>query len=125
MTNPVFQEMSERVRDKVRGFRALAVVSLDGIILDQVVVHPVVDAEALSEYATLLRIADRTSQDTRMGELMETVWIADRSVALTRRVSSDSFLILVADPDVPTGQARYALKQAARRLRPEFESVDT
>ena len=125
MTNPVFQEMSERVRDKVRGFRALAVVSLDGIILDQVVIHPVVDDEALSAYATLLRISDRTSQDTRMGELMETVWIADRSVALTRRVSSDSFLVLVSDPDVSTGLARYALKQAARRLRTEFESVDT
>jgi predicted regulator of Ras-like GTPase activity (Roadblock/LC7/MglB family) len=125
MTNPVFQEMSERVRDKVRGFRALAVVSLDGIILDQVVIHPVVDDEALSEYATLLRISDRTSQDTRMGELMETVWIADRSVALTRRVSSDSFPVLVSDPDVSTGLARYALKQVARRLRTEFESVDT
>lgn len=124
MTNPLFQDISDRVREKVRGVRALAVVSLDGIILDQVIGNPVVDAEALLEYATLLRIADRTSEDTRMGELTETLWIADRSLALTRRVSSDSFLVLIADPDVPTGQARYALKQAARRLRPEFERAD-
>ncbi len=124
MSNALFREISERVRNKISGFQALALVSVDGNIVDQVAVDPVVDAEALAEYATLLRIADHTAEDTGTGELSETAWVADRSLVLTRRISPDNFLILVADPDTQTGQARYVLRQAAWRLRPAVEETE-
>ena len=124
MSNALFREISERVRDKISGFRALALVSIDGGIVDQFAVDPSVDAEALAEYATLLRIADHTAEDTGTGELSETAWVADRTLVLTRRISPDNFLILVADPDTQTGQARYALRQAVWRLRPAVEEAE-
>ena len=124
MSNALFREISARVRDKISGLRALALVSIDGSIVDQFSVDPSVDAEALAEYATLLRIADHTAEDTGTGELSETSWVAARTLVLTRRISPDNFLILVADPDTQTGQARYALRQAAWRLRPAVEEAE-
>ena len=121
MSDALFREISERVRDKISGFQALAIVSIDGSIVDQVALDPSVDSEALAEYATLLRIANHTAEDTGTGELSETAWVADRTLVLTRRLSPYNFLILVADPDTQTGQARYALRQAAWRLRRAVE----
>ena len=124
MSNALFREISERVRDKISGLRVLALVRVDGSIVDQFAVDPSVDAEALAEYATLLGIADHTTEDTGTGELSETACVADRTLILTRHISPDNSLILFEDPDTQTGQARYALRQAAWRLCPAVEEAE-
>ena len=117
----LFQEVCESVRQKLGGFRALALVSLDGRIVAEVVEDRTLDPETLLEYATLLRIAHRTSEDTRAGELSEICWTSEQGVVLMRRVSHDSFLTLVGGPGLRTGLGRYLLRRAAWRLRPQFE----
>jgi predicted regulator of Ras-like GTPase activity (Roadblock/LC7/MglB family) len=121
MTASILEEASDRLRRKVSGFRALAMVSLDGSITDHVSADASVDSEMLEEFATLLRIAYRTSEDARAGELRETCWISDQCTVLTRRVSDDTFLIFVGAPQVLTGLARYVLKQAAWQLHIQLE----
>ena len=96
----LFDEVSETVREGIPGFRALALVSLDGGLTEHNIADPSLTPDILSEFATLIRIAHHTSEDTRSGELLETSWTADRSVVLARRVTADSFLILVGEPEL-------------------------
>lgn len=114
----LLREVTERIEARIHGVRALALVNLDGSITEQVTTAPDVDPEILSEYVTLLRIAHRTSEDLRTGELLESSWASDRSIILTRRVSSEVFLILIGEPDISAGLARYVLRQTAARLQP-------
>ncbi len=81
------------------------------------------DPETLSEFATILRIAQHTSEDTAAGQLSEMSWTADRSLVLARRVSGESFLILAGDPGLRVGFAWYLLRRAAWELRPQFEKA--
>ena len=119
----LFYEVSETVREEVPGFRALALVSLDGGLTEHDIADQSLPPDILSEFATLIRIAHHASEDTRNGELLETFWTADRSIVLARRVTADSFLILVGEPELRTGFARYVLRRAAWQLRPQFESA--
>ena len=118
-----FYEVCRTVREEIPGFRALALVALDGGLREHDIADPSLTPDTLSEFATLLRIVHHTSEDTRTGELVETSWTADRSIVLARRVTSDSFLILVGEPELRTGFARYVLRRAAWQLRPQFESA--
>jgi predicted regulator of Ras-like GTPase activity (Roadblock/LC7/MglB family) len=116
MSKSPFDEISDGVRGKIPGFRALAFVGLDGNIEDLTIADPEFSTEALPEFAMLFRIAHRTSEDTRTGELSEMTWKSDRSIVVMSRVSDDSFLILFGTDEVRTGQARYVLRNACRRL---------
>lgn len=119
----LFAELAGRVREAVGAFRALALVSLDGSIEESIVDDRGLDPECLTEFATLLRIAERTSEDAGTGGLEELTWVADRSVVLSRRVSTQHYLILVLEPDVRSAQARYVLRRAAGQFRPEIENA--
>ena len=101
----------------------MALVSLDGSIVEEVITDPALDPDTLSEFATLLRIAQHTSEDTAAGQLTETSWTADRSLVLARRASPETFLILVGEPGLRIGFARYLLRRAAWELRPQFEKT--
>ena len=112
----MFDEVAESLRQKVAGFRALAFVGLDGNIEDISIADEDFSTEALPEFATLFRIAQRTSEDTATGELSEMSWKSDRTIVLMSRVSDDSFLILFGTDEVRIGLARYVLRHACRRL---------
>ena len=94
MASPLFQEVSESVRKQLKGFQALALVSLDGGVVEQLTADSTLNPDTLSEFATILRIAQHTSEDTAAGQLTEMSWTADRSLVLARRVAGESFLIL-------------------------------
>ena len=123
MPNPLFQEVFESVRTQLAGFRALALVSLDGGVVEQVIADPVLNPDTLAEFATILRIAQHTSEDTAAGQLTEMSWTAERCLVLVRRVSGESFLILAGEPKLRGGFARYLLRRAAWELRPQFEKA--
>ncbi len=119
----LFPDLAGRVREAVGAFRALALVSLDGSIEESIVDDRELDPECLTEFATLLRIAERTSEDAGTGGLEELSWVADRSIVLSRRVSTQHYLILVLEPGVRSAEARYVLRREAGRLRPEIEKA--
>ncbi len=120
---PLCQEVFESVSKQLAGFRALALVGLDGAIGEQVIADPTLNAEALSEFATILRIAQHTCENTEAGQLAEMSWTADRWLVLARRISGERFLILAGEPGLRVGFARYLLRRAAWELRPQFEKA--
>jgi predicted regulator of Ras-like GTPase activity (Roadblock/LC7/MglB family) len=107
---------TETIRERVRGVRALALVGLDGQVDDQYLLDPSVLAEHVSEFSTLVRIAERTSQDAGAMDLSETTWASAGGTVLSCRVDAGRFLLLVGGPGLQTALARYVLRQTARRM---------
>ena len=122
-SSTLLRDVSEQIDARIRGFRALALVNLDGNISEYVSVVSNVNEETFSEYVTLLRIADRTSADARTGRLLEASWVSDQSTVLSRRVSAGTFLIFIGEPAISTGLARYTLRQTAGQLQPLLETA--
>jgi predicted regulator of Ras-like GTPase activity (Roadblock/LC7/MglB family) len=112
-----FREIKDKLRNTVSGTKAIFLIGPDGGMLDHLVLDPHFDVEAfVSEYAMLLRIARRTSEDTGAGDLTEHVVVSDRSFTVARCFASDFYLILISDVPDQLGRARYELKRAAQFL---------
>lgn len=78
---------------------------------------PAPNTELLAaEFAMLLRIAGRTSEDTGIGGLIEHILVSDKGITIARHIATDKFLILVFDMQDQIGRARYEMKQAAWEL---------
>ena len=121
MPSTRFREVIHQLRSNVAGTRAIVLIGPDGM-LDHLAVDPTFDLEGFaSEYAMLLRIARRTSEDTGSGYLTEHVSVSDHSITVARCFASDYYLVLVSDVQDQIGRARYELKRAAwyleRRMR--------
>ena len=101
---------------KVPGIQAVILAGAHRV-LDSVVIDASLDIDTIaSEYATLLRIASRASEDTGAGKLVEQVVVSEKSTILARSVSLEEFLILVCRQD-QIGRARYELRQAAWEIQ--------
>ena len=110
-----FRECMEQLRDKIAGTTAIVLIG-PGAVIDHLSSGNEFDSDALAEYATLLRIARRASQDAGTGDLVEHIVVSEKSVIVARTVLSDYFLILAATHQDQLGRARYELKRAAQDL---------
>lgn len=109
-----FRDVIHQLRSNVAGTRAILLIGPDGQMLDHLAVDPRFDAEGFaSEYAMLLRIARRTSEDTGAGDLTEHVSVSDHSITVARCFAADYYLVLVSDVQDQIGRARYELRRAA------------
>lgn len=110
------RDILEKLRTKVSEIQAILMVGPDGLV-DHILVDPALDIETIAgEYATLLRIAGRTSEDTRAGNLVEHIVVSDKSIVIARSVAPQHFVILLSRMQDQIGRARYELKQAAREV---------
>jgi predicted regulator of Ras-like GTPase activity (Roadblock/LC7/MglB family) len=68
------------------------------------------------EYAMLLRIARRASEDAGTGDVEEHIIVSDNAVIVARRLPSDHFLIVVTAYQEQLGRLRYELKRTAGNI---------
>ena len=109
-----FQEVVEQLRNSVIGVRAIVLVAPDGQVPFYFADDPTFRVETFTpEYAMLLRIASHTSHDVGFGSLGEHIAVSERRLTITRRLPSNSFLVLVSDCLEQLGRARYELRRAA------------
>lgn len=114
MTETRFREAVDQLRGNVQSAKAVVLIGPDGIMLDHTSFDPSFDAEAFSaEYAMLLRIAERTSDDTGSGSISEHIMTSERAIMISRRFASNHYLVLLADANDQIGRARYELRRAA------------
>jgi predicted regulator of Ras-like GTPase activity (Roadblock/LC7/MglB family) len=91
----------------------MVLVGPEGVV-DHVLDDPALNLETIAgEYATLLRIARRSSLDSGAGNLVENILISENSVMIARRIADDHYLIVLSRSRDQIGRARYELKQAA------------
>jgi len=112
-----FRDVLEALRKKVSEVQAIVIVGPDGVV-DHVLSDSSLKIETIAnEYAMLLRIAARTSEDAGAGNLVEQVVVSDKSIMIARRVSPQHFLILLARALDQIGRARFELKKAASEIQ--------
>jgi predicted regulator of Ras-like GTPase activity (Roadblock/LC7/MglB family) len=116
MTHSRFRDLLDRLRNKVPVAIAIVIIGPRGV-LDHLKDATFFDVDVFAaEYATLLRIARRTSDDAGTGGLVEHIVVSETSVTIARQIASDYFLLLVSKDREHLGRARYEVKQVARDL---------
>jgi predicted regulator of Ras-like GTPase activity (Roadblock/LC7/MglB family) len=118
-----FRYILETLRNKVPGTQAVILAGPEAI-LDFVQENPALDIEGVAgEYATMLRIAERTSEDIGGGNLVEHIVVSEKYVVIARSISRHHFLVLLLAAQDQIGRARYELKQAAFQF--QTQSITT
>ena len=112
-----FRDVLETMRKKLSDVQAILIVGPDGVV-DHVLADSSLKIETIaSEYAMLLRIAGRASQDAGAGNLVEQTVISEKSVMIARLVSPQHFVILITKAQDQIGRARFELKNAASEIQ--------
>ena len=105
--------MLSALREALPGLRAFLILGTAGELVDGAAAEPAVDlATIASEYATLLRIVERTSKDTGMGDVQEQILISSTSLTVVLHLPNDSFAVFVCAPGEQIGRLRYELKRS-------------
>ena len=112
-----FRDVLETMRKKLSDVQAILIVGPDGVV-DHVLADSSLKIETIaSEYAMLLRIAGRASQDAGAGNLVEQTVISEKSIMIARLVSPQHFVILITKAQDQIGRARFELKNAASEIQ--------
>ena len=112
-----FRSVFDLVRQTVPGVTALFIVGPDGELAEHASTDSQFEMEAFAvEYAMLLRIARRASEDAGTGDVAEHIIVSDNAVIVARRLSKDHFTIAVSTAHEQLGRLRYELKRTAWKL---------
>lgn len=115
----MFKELFRLLEERVKGFRAVVVVSGDGIEIESKI-NSAFSHEILSaELNTILRHLDRLREDSQIGAYEEVVIKTDRENICLVKLSNEMFILFVTDTGEPTGHSVYEVK----RLAPDFLEI--
>jgi len=111
------EQLFNSLRSGVPELKAVILVSKAG----EFVVHSApgfkFDTESFAvEYATLFRIAQRTAEDTSMGNALEQILISDKAILVARRIGSDDVAVFVCGADEQLGRLRYEIRRVSEQL---------
>ena len=74
------------------------------------------DADTFAaEYTTLFRIAQRTAEDTELGDASEQILITERSVLLARRIRGEGIAVFLCGTNEHLGRLRYEVRMLIRK----------
>jgi predicted regulator of Ras-like GTPase activity (Roadblock/LC7/MglB family) len=101
------------LRKALPGVQAFFLLGASGELLEGAAVDTTLDVAAVaSEYATLVRIVERTSRDAGMGDLQEQILISSATLTLVLQLPNDSVAVFVCSPGESIGRLRYELKRS-------------
>ncbi len=106
---------------ELEGSRGVAVVGMDGILVEEQKRDGELDLQTLgAEFSGLLRSSEKAFESVEAGEVVEIMMKAARSLLLLRRVTPEYFVMLVLHPDGNLGKGRFLLRRAGVDLKPEL-----
>jgi predicted regulator of Ras-like GTPase activity (Roadblock/LC7/MglB family) len=119
----MFKETLEAILDRTEGSLGALIMGTDGIAVEKVLLHSGRDANldiAAAELTSLVRNAQRSGEDTGLGNLHELVVCLESAHFVLRLVNRDYFLVLALRPDGNLGRGRFELRKAELELAREF-----
>ncbi len=107
----------QSILDGVPEAEGIALVGLDGIIVNEVKRSATIDLSTVAaEYCGLWREMDRVSGGLSLGPTEECLIANDTRTLLFRRVTAEYFLALALGREGNTGKGRFLLRYAAPQL---------
>ena len=120
----MFKPMLEAVIDRTEGSLGAFIMGTDGIAVEKVFGEAGQDANldvAAAEFTSLVRSAQRSGNDTGLGDLRELVVSLEHSILVMRVLSRDYFVVLAMKPEGNLGRGRYELRKAELLMASEFK----
>ena len=109
------------ILDGVEDAEGVALVGMDGIIVDEAKRLSTLDLHSLAaEYCNLWREMDRVSGGLSLGATQECSIASDARVLLFRRVTPEYFLAMALAGDGNTGRGRFFLRYNASQVAKEL-----
>lgn len=115
----MFKELFMLLEERVKGFKAVVVVSGDGIEIESRMNGEFSHEILSAELNTILRHLDRLREDSQIGSYEEVMIRTDRENICLVKLSNEMFILFVTDTCEPTGHSVYEIK----RLAPEFLKI--
>ncbi|MBI3609522.1 MAG: hypothetical protein HY204_02335 [Nitrospirae bacterium] len=114
-------ESLRRVIDDLEESRGVALVGMDGILVEEKKQDAQLDLQTLgAEFSGLLKMAGKLAESVEFGGVKEIVTAAEGSTVILRLVTIDYFLMLVIRPDGNLGKARFLLRRAGAQIVTEL-----
>lgn len=110
---PALENMFAELRQKVPEVRAIFLLTTAGKLTARAAADPHSKTDALiAEYATFLRIAQRTFEDMGMGDVNEHLHVSGSGVIVVRRINTDHFAVVFCSAVEQLGRLRYELRRS-------------
>ncbi|MEW6682200.1 MAG: hypothetical protein AB1451_04650 [Nitrospirota bacterium] len=111
----------QSILDGVEEAEGIALVGLDGIVVNEVKRSPQIDLSTVAaEYCGLWREMDRVSGGLSSGPTEECLIANETRTLVFRRVTPEYFLALAIGREGNTGKGRFLLRYAAPQLAKEL-----
>jgi predicted regulator of Ras-like GTPase activity (Roadblock/LC7/MglB family) len=119
----MFKELLQSIIEHTEGSLGVLIMGTDGIAVERVFGEAGKEANldvAAAEFTSLVRSAQRSGNDTGLGNLRELVVSLDNTILAIRVLSRDYFVVLALSPEGNLGRGRYELRKAELILAGEF-----
>ncbi len=117
----IFSEILQRITDEEKDAMGIAIVGMDGIVVEERVVERNIDLTSISaEYSSVLKDIDRVSDSLKFGAVKELVVVTDKAIILMKGINKDYFIIFAIRPDGNIGKGRFLIRRELPRLEKEL-----
>ncbi len=115
----MFESIFKALEERLKGFKAAAIVSSDGIEIEAKVKEELSHEVLSAELNSILQHLERLNEDVSLGSYEEVVIKTNRENICLTKISSEAFVLLVTDKNETTGKSLYEIQ----RLIPEFSKI--
>jgi len=116
-----FVESLRRVTNNLKDSKGIALVGMDGIVVEEHKKDPNLDFQSLgAEYSSVMREVQRVNSSLQVGDLKEVSVLTDKVIVISRQLSKEYFLVLVVEPEGNLGKGRFLIRREIATLEKEL-----
>ncbi len=116
-----FEESLRRITNNMEDSLGVALVGMDGIVVEEHKRDLLLDLDSLSaEYCSLIKNLGKTADSQSMGIMQELSVVADKSTIILKRINEEYFLLLVVGSDGNFGKGRFLMRREMYYLEKEL-----
>jgi len=116
-----FVESLRRVTNNLKDSKGIALVGMDGIVVEEHKKDPTLDLQTLgAEYSSMMREVQRTSAALQIGDVKEVSVLTGKVIVISRQISPEYFLVLVVESEGNFGKGRFLIRREIASLEKEL-----
>ena len=116
-----FVESLRRVTNNLKDSKGIALVGMDGIVVEEHKKDPTLDLQTLgAEYSGMMREVQRTNSALQIGDVKEVSVLTDKVIVISRQISKEYFLVLVVESEGNFGKGRFLIRREIASLEREL-----
>lgn len=116
-----FGENLRRIAGSLQDAAGVALVGMDGIVVEEHKADDLLDLSALAaEFSTLLRQMEEASSSQRFGRAQELCFFGEKGVIVIKKINADYFMLLVMQSELNFGKSRFLVKREIARMEKDL-----